>query len=83
MVLKAQKALKIDNQALKSRPISESSEQTRQMAKRKLDYLKPYKARPQTSSLVANRLIGASLGIRLPKEKLDQEKTKLKLAKGV
>lgn len=53
------------------------------MAKRKVDYLKPYKQRPQTSSLVANRLIGASLGIRMPKEKLDIEKNKLKLAKGL
>lgn len=77
----AQKALKIESKIIKARALNESSEVSKQMAKRKVDYLKPYKQRPQTSSLVANRLIGASLGIRMPKEKLDIEKNKLKLAK--
>lgn len=77
----AQKALKVDNQSVRTRAVHESSEQTRQMAKRKLEQLKPFKARPQTSNLVANRLIGASLGIRLPKEKQDIERNKLKMAK--
>jgi hypothetical protein len=76
--------LKIDNAFLKARSISQASEESKRMAKRKLEYLKPFKPRPQTSSLVASKLIGASLGIRnmLPKEKVDLEKNKIKMAKG-
>ena len=53
------------------------------MAKRKIDFLKPYKPRPQTSSFVASRLIGQSLGLSnmLPKEKLKSERDKIKQAK--
>ena len=76
--------MKLDNALLKTRPIAQGSEESKQLAKRKIDYLKPYKPRPQTSSLVASKLIGASLGMRnvIPKEKLELEKNKLKEAKG-
>jgi hypothetical protein len=76
--------LRLDNSLLKTRVIAQASEESKQMAKRKIDYLKPYKPRPQTSSLVASKLIGASLGMRnmMTKDKVEQEKNKLKEAKG-
>lgn len=79
----AQKALKNQNGVLKIRPLSEASVESKRMAKRKLEYLKPYKPRPQTSSFVASRLIGQSLGISnmLSKDKLKTEREKIKQAK--
>lgn len=70
---------------VKARPISQASSESKQMAKRKIDSLRPFKARPQTSSLVASKLIGASLGLKgnlLSKEKVEMERNKLKEAKG-
>lgn len=79
----AQKALKSQNGLLKVRPLAEASLESKRMAKRKLDYLKPFKPRPQTSSFVASRLIGQSLGISnmLSKDKLRTERDKIKQAK--
>jgi len=53
------------------------------MAQRKIESLRPYKPRPQTSSFVASKLIGASLGLNnlLSKEKAEQEKKKIADAK--
>lgn len=70
-------ALKLNNGFLKTRPISKSGPEVAAKAQRLVNTLKPYKARPQTSSFVATRLIGASLGISISKEKLKVEKTKL------
>ncbi len=69
---------------LRTRPVSQACEESKQMARRKIEYLRPYKPRPQTSSLVASKLIGASLGMRniMTKDKVEQEKNKLKEAKG-
>jgi hypothetical protein len=80
----AAQALNINNPLLKTRPVSQASEESKAMARRKIDYLRPYKPRPQTSSLVASKLIGASLGMRniMTKDKVEQEKNKLKQAKG-
>ncbi|RNA16433.1 coiled-coil domain-containing R3HCC1L [Brachionus plicatilis] len=79
----AQKALKIQTGIIKVRPLSEASIECKRMAKRKLDFLKPFKPRPQTSSFVASRLIGQSLGISnmLSKDKLKTERDKIKQAK--
>ncbi|CAF0722765.1 unnamed protein product [Brachionus calyciflorus] len=79
----AEKALKLENPMLKLRPISQASLESKRMAKRKIEYLKPYKPRPQTSSFVASRLIGQSLGLSsmLSKDKLKSERDKIKQAK--
>lgn len=79
----ASRALKLDNALLKTRPVSQASAEGKRMAKRKIDSLRPYKPRPQTSSFVASKLIGASLGLSnmLSKDKLNMERTKLKEAK--
>jgi hypothetical protein len=80
----ANKALNVENMLLKVRPVQQASAESKKMAKRKIDYLKPYKPRPQTSSLVATNLIGASLGMRnlMSKEKVALERKKLANARG-
>ena len=49
-----------------------------------VDFLEPYKPRPQTNASVARNLVSNALGIRsqVPKEKRDEEKRQLKEAKG-
>jgi hypothetical protein len=83
--LEALKALKLDNPMIKTRQISQASQEGKKLAQRKIEYLKPYKPRPQTSSLVAGRLIGASLGINnlLSKEKIAVERKKIVEAKSM
>lgn len=75
----AANVLKMNHGLLKTRPLSKSGDESRAKAQRLVNTLKPYKARPQTTSFVATRLIGASLGINnlISKEKLKVEKSKL------
>lgn len=67
------------------RSISSATQASKKKAQRLNDYLKPYKPRPQTTSLVASKLIGASLGLNnlLTSEKANEEKLKLKNARGI
>ena len=85
-VLVASRALKIENALVKVRRLSDASTASKELAKKRIVHLKPYKARPQTSSLVASKLIGASLGIRhtnlMSKERVALEKEKLINARG-
>ena len=76
-------SLKIDNALLKVRPLSMATSESKEKAKRMVNYLKPYKPRPQTTSFVASRLITSSLGIGnlVSKEKLKLEKSKLDTAR--
>ena len=73
----------MNNPLLKTREISQATIESKRLAQRKIEYLRPFKPRPQTSSLVAGRLIGASLGINnlLSKEKIAVERKKLVEAK--
>ncbi|GFS02355.1 growth inhibition and differentiation-related protein 88-like protein [Elysia marginata] len=47
------------------------------------EFLQPYKARPQTTSIAAHRLVAGALGMapRVPREVRDKERQKLKEAK--
>ncbi len=74
-------ALNVETGILKTRPIHKATEESKRKAKRTLNNLKPYKERPQTTSFVASRLIGASLGLNISKEKLSQEKKKIENAR--
>lgn len=67
------------NPFLKTRPLSKATAESRRRAQRIFSYLKPYKPRPQTTSFVASRLIGASLGLNglIPKDKLKEERKKI------
>ena len=44
----ANKALNLDNLLLKVRPIQQASLESKELAKRKISQLNPYKPRPQT-----------------------------------
>jgi hypothetical protein len=74
----------MENVLIKVRSMAHASESSKEMARRKLETLRPYKPRPQTTSLVASKIIGASLGMNnlMSKEKMEAEKNKLKEAKG-
>ncbi|XP_003747035.1 R3H and coiled-coil domain-containing protein 1 [Galendromus occidentalis] len=62
---------------IKRRPFSKASEQSKLKAKDIVQL--PAKARPQTSSLTAKRLVSGALGIRIPISKEEREKEKLQL----
>jgi hypothetical protein len=81
----AAEALKLNHALLKVRPISKATQASKNKAQRLTDHLKPYKPRPQTTSLVASKLIGHSLGLNnlLTSEKANEEKLKLKNARGM
>ncbi len=59
--------------------MSKATAESKRRAQRLVSYLQPYKPRPQTTSFVASRLIGASLGLNslIPKEKLKMERKKI------
>lgn len=83
-VTTAANVLKLNNSFfLKTRPLSKATNESKRKAQRIVNYLKPYKPRPQTTSFIASRLIGASLGLNnlMPKEKLKLEKSKLESAR--
>lgn len=67
------------NPFLKTRPLSKATAESKRRAQRIVSFLKPYKPRPQTTSFVASRLIGASLGLNglIPKDKLKEERKKI------
>lgn len=71
------------NTLLKTRPLSKATADSKNRAQRLVNYLKPYKPRPQTTSFVASRLIGVSLGLNsmISKDKLKEEKKKLDCAR--
>lgn len=71
------------NPMLKTRPLSKATNDSKRRAQRLVSYLRPYKPRPQTTSFVASRLIGASLGLNslIPKEKLKLERKKIDSAR--
>ena len=49
-----------------------------------VEFLQPYKPRPETSAITARRLVSGALGLtsRVPKEQRELERKKLKEAKG-
>jgi hypothetical protein len=67
------------NPFMKTRPLSKATAESKRRAQRLVSSLRPYKPRPQTTSFVASRLIGASLGLNslIPKEKLKLERKKI------
>jgi hypothetical protein len=80
----ANEALRINNVLLKTRSIVYATEESKQKAQKCVKHLKPYKARPETTSFVASKLIGHSLGLGnlLSKNKAVEEKKKLQDARG-
>ncbi|XP_055884530.1 uncharacterized protein LOC106076489 [Biomphalaria glabrata] len=79
----ANEALKMFHPLLKVRSMSEASKKGQQKARHCQEFLQPYKARPETTSIAARRLVAGALGMapRVSREVRDQEKQKLKEAK--
>ncbi|CAG5132340.1 unnamed protein product [Candidula unifasciata] len=79
----AKEALKMIHPLLKVRPLSEASKKGQSKARHCQEFLQPYKARPETTSIAARRLVAGALGMMplVSKEVRDLERKKLKEAK--
>ncbi|CAB4042244.1 coiled-coil domain-containing R3HCC1L [Paramuricea clavata] len=68
------------NPMLKLRPLYEGTQNSKLKARRNVDFLQPYKERPKTTKLVANRLVAGALGMRskMSKEERQLEREKIK-----
>ncbi|CAF1310309.1 unnamed protein product [Adineta steineri] len=76
-------ALQMEYPMFKICSMSQASSASKKKAKSSIEFLQPYKARPQTSSLAANRRICAALGLKNPmsSDKTKTERQKLETAK--
>ncbi|CAF3954226.1 unnamed protein product, partial [Rotaria magnacalcarata] len=76
-------ALQMEHPLLKICAMSQASSASKKKAKNSLEFLQPYKTRPQTSSLTANRRICAALGLKNPmsNDKTKTERQKIETAR--
>ncbi|XP_053548529.1 coiled-coil domain-containing protein R3HCC1L [Bombina bombina] len=76
-------ALSSKNPLVKVRPLSQASKASKLKARAVADDLQPTKERPQTSAILARRLVINALGVRNPQSRADRdaERKKLKEAK--
>jgi len=80
----AQEAIRLCSSPLmKLRPISQGTLESRKKASNCFEFLQPYKERPQTSKLLADRLVTGALGMRskMTREERVREREKIKEAK--
>lgn len=80
----AQDAIKLcSGPLMKLRPVSEGTTESKKKASWCSDLLQPYKERPQTSKLLADRMVTGALGIKskMTREERAKEREKLKEAK--
>lgn len=82
-VVAAQDALKTAHPLCKVGPLSEASKACKAKARRCVEFLQPYKPRPETTAMTARRLVTGALGIapKISKEQREMERQKLKEAK--
>lgn len=82
-VVAAQDALKTVHPLCKVGPLSEASKACKAKARRCVEFLQPYKPRPETTAMTARRLVTGALGIapKISKEQREMERQKLKEAK--
>ncbi|KAJ7356362.1 Coiled-coil domain-containing protein r3hcc1l [Desmophyllum pertusum] len=68
---------------MKLRPVSGGTEDSKKKASTCFEFLQPYKERPQTSKLLADRLVAGALGMRskMTREERVKEREKIKDAK--
>uniref|UniRef100_A0A4W5KID1 R3H domain and coiled-coil containing 1-like n=1 Tax=Hucho hucho TaxID=62062 RepID=A0A4W5KID1_9TELE len=80
----AREALRTKHPLLKVRSLAKASVTTRAKARSCSDYLLPTKERPQTSAVLARRLVMGALGVKSPqsKEHREAERKKLQDARG-
>ncbi|XP_056005161.1 uncharacterized protein LOC125659708 isoform X2 [Ostrea edulis] len=79
----AQNALKLVHPLCKFGPLSEASKACKAKAKCSVEFLQPYKPRPETTAMTARRLVTGALGIapKVSKEQRELERKRLKEAK--
>lgn len=80
----ARDALSFKNPLLKVRPISQATRASRAKARACADFLQPAKDRPETSAVLARRLVISALGVRSTQSRAEREaeRKKLQEAKG-
>ncbi|XP_054459970.1 coiled-coil domain-containing protein R3HCC1L isoform X2 [Anoplopoma fimbria] len=80
----AREALRSKHPLMKLRPLSKSSPDTKAKARSCSDYLLPAKERPQTSAMLARKLVIGALGVKSnqTKEQGEAERKKLQEARG-
>ncbi|XP_037326806.1 coiled-coil domain-containing protein R3HCC1L [Pungitius pungitius] len=79
----AREALRSKHPLMKLRPLSKSSSDMKAKARSCSDYLLPAKERPQTSAMLARKLVMGALGVKsnVTKEQSDAERKKLQEAR--
>ncbi|XP_053306631.1 coiled-coil domain-containing protein R3HCC1L isoform X2 [Spea bombifrons] len=75
----ARDALSNKNPMVKVRPMSQASRASRAKARSCSDFLQPAKERPQTSAVLARRLVISALGVRSTQTKAEREAERKKL----
>ncbi|CAL8330610.1 unnamed protein product [Lota lota] len=75
----ARDALRSKQPLLKVRPLSKSSAATKAKARSCSDYLLPAKERPQTSAMLARRMVIGALGVKSPQSKEDRDAERKKI----
>ncbi|XP_064857323.1 coiled-coil domain-containing protein R3HCC1L isoform X1 [Oncorhynchus nerka] len=75
----AREALRTKHPLLKVRSLAKASVTTRAKARSCSDYLLPTKERPQTSAVLARRLVMGALGVKSPQSKEHREAERKKL----
>ncbi|XP_072044128.1 uncharacterized protein [Amphiura filiformis] len=81
--LVAQDALGLMNPMFRTRPLALATRESKMKAKKSIEFLKPYKAKPDTTAVAARRLISGALGLRtkVTREQRETERRKLREAK--
>ncbi|XP_061433871.1 coiled-coil domain-containing protein R3HCC1L-like isoform X2 [Lethenteron reissneri] len=79
----AQDALAMKHALVRTRPLCRASSPTRDKARRNPEFLQPVRPRPQTSAVLARRLVAGALGVRsgASPEQRSAERRKLQEAK--
>ncbi|KAJ8404914.1 hypothetical protein AAFF_G00333010 [Aldrovandia affinis] len=75
----ARDALRSKHPLMKVRPLSQASDVTKAKARSCSDYLLPAKERPETSAVLARRLVIGALGVRSPQSPDEKEADRRKL----
>ncbi|KAM5140892.1 coiled-coil domain-containing protein R3HCC1L [Mantella aurantiaca] len=75
----ASDALSSKNPLLKVRPLSQATRASRAKARTSADFLQPAKDRPETSAVLARRLVISALGVRSTQSRAEREAERKKL----
>ncbi|XP_018415184.1 PREDICTED: coiled-coil domain-containing protein R3HCC1L-like [Nanorana parkeri] len=75
----ARDALTFKNPMLKVRPLSQATRASRAKARACADFLQPAKDRPETSAVLARRLVISALGVRSTQSRAEREAERKKL----